>query len=171
MEEAAQPLFVRLLQSLRTQQQTAPSAAEDGVAGLSPQQEHRDRLHLRLLAVGFYIVAVTGAVFSFTLIPGALIMGFFVLMPLQADAETEFTLAQLPMVTAVIFGLLLAMICIERLAFLTSQSITTRRRLAFVRRMAWCVMALPPVGPLLGVAALWVLARPTVAARFDRPQE
>lgn len=128
---------------------------------------NRDALQLRALAATFYATGVLCALCSCFSVPNVMVLLFMTAPPLAHGNEVEITPAFLFWLTVFIMGFFLTLLLIERLCFLTSQSITQRRRLPFVRAMAWAALLMPPLGPFLCLYALRLLGRPHIRSLFQ----
>jgi hypothetical protein len=130
----------------------------------------RDAEHLRLLSLGFYIMAGMAGFFSlFSLIYIGLggVFASGVIPPNPNDSGS-------PRVVGLVFlgvGLLILLIglALTFLTFWVGRSLKERRRRTFCLVMAGLSCLQIPWGTAIGICTILVLSRPSVKAMFEPP--
>jgi hypothetical protein len=125
--------------------------------------------HLRLLTIGHYIDAAITALFAcFPLIHVSIGL-FFLLNPPQVQNGEPFPAQAFGLMFLLIGGAFVLCgwafaVCI----FMAGRSLAARKRYLFCIIVAAFNCALFPLGTILGVLSILVLARPTVKAMFNQ---
>ena len=130
----------------------------------------RDQEHLRLLKLGYYILAGIGA---FTALFSLLFIGMGVLfasgaIPAQPGSADDPRLAGL-IFLGMGFAFLLLCLAGTWLVYYTGRSLGERRRWTFCMVVAVLCCLQVPWGTVIGVCTIIVLNRPEVKASFQRP--
>jgi len=133
------------------------------------RQEILDEEHLRLLSIGFVVSGAMNAFFSlfglFYMFMGIMVTIILRHVPVPAGQPGPDIMGWF--FVAIGFGVFAVMITITLLKLLAARQIGRRRsRTTCMVAAALSCLELP-YGTALGVGALIVLSRPSVAARFD----
>jgi hypothetical protein len=129
---------------------------------------NRDEEHLRLLSIFYYVIAgfnVMGACFFGVYI----ILGIFALVaPFTMGAPGSHS-DDIPAIVFIIIGLCgsLFIAALAGLNIFVGRSLSRKKLYSFCLVMAGISCVFFPLGTVLGVFSLIVLARPTVKALFD----
>jgi hypothetical protein len=143
-----------------------------------PVLVNRDTEHLKLLSIFWYVIAglnaVGGCFSTIYIVMGAV---FLAAPPEMTSPTTRPGQAAQPDVPPEVMGgmflgiggcLMIFLLGLAILAFMTARSLGQRRRRTFCMVMAGITCLSVPIGTVLGVFTLMVLARPSVAALFAR---
>lgn len=133
----------------------------------------RDQEHLKLLKMGFYLLAGTA---GFSTLFALLFMALGTIVGFSAPASTRGGPGNDPPVMgAVLAGLGLAFLLLGAawtwLTYYAARSIEVRRRWIFCMILAalWCLSI--PFGTAIGISAILVLNRPSVKVLFEEHAE
>jgi hypothetical protein len=135
----------------------------------SPEQTHDDE-HLKLLAIFHYVLGGLGFLGA---LGGAFYMlaGFFVFQKMPTPGPAH---GSPPVEIGWLFVIIGGFVALLSIAYgicliLAARSLTMRRNRTFCMVMAGINCLHFPLGTLLGVFTFIVLIRPSVVARFERP--
>ena len=123
-----------------------------------------DQEHLRLLKLGFYIVAGFSAVTLMILLLYVGVASTLISTAAAKNGAGDFPLWIIPVIGSVflLFGA-----AVTFLMWFVGRSLGERRRRTFCMIVAGICCLQVPFGTVLGVCALIVLGRPSVKALFD----
>lgn len=117
--------------------------------------------------MSYFLLAVIFTSCSCFSVPNFIVFMVVAMHPASAE-QTEFFRHIPYTVTAVVVAVyLVCALLMARTCFYTCQSYSQRRNYRLLRFSAWLVVPLFPIGTVLGLLALRVLARPTVKALFS----
>lgn len=136
---------------------------------VAPETMEQDRQHLKLLSVFHYvmagIMALTSCVPLIHLTIGLLLAGSPAMLDVPADEVAPARLIGGLIAgfaaAIILFGWLLAL-----MVFLCGRNLIRRRRYIFCMVIAALLCTMMPLGTILGVCTIIVLARPSVKASF-----
>jgi hypothetical protein len=132
----------------------------------SGQMINRDEEHLRLLQIGYYILAAMCAAMT---VFGMLYAGFMgvILSSMPQNSQNNVDPRALGGIFAIIGGILVVCgIGSALLTFLTARFLAARSHRVFCIVIAALTCLQIPWGSVIGVCTIMVLSRPTVTAMF-----
>lgn len=153
------------------QQPAPPFTPPPGASAESaPAEQQRDAEHLRILVIGYYVLAGLSAIFALLPLLHVIMGVFFVVNPPPGAAGTEGPPVWFGWLFVGIGSMIILMGEAYALLMLLAGRSLSRRSNKLLIQVAAAVACLNmPLGTLIGVFTFVVLGRPSVMAQFVPP--